>query len=502
MKLSIYQQAVIDWVKTRIVDRAITQGALIVQAVAGSGKTTTIVQAAQLIPEGVKSIFLAFNKKIATELGEKLPSHVEAKTLNALGFAVLRYRLKGKAALKVEARKTGNLIKQHLPDEAQEVFGEICNIIGKAKSHGLVPKGRKIPSGAYEATDERWLELMAKYDCEPNGVGEPQFIAWINQILDAGLESLHEIDFDDMLYVPVALDLAAWGYDVIIIDEAQDVSHVQRTLLRKFRKPNTMFIAVGDRHQAIYGFRGADSKSLDNIQRVFKAEELPLSICYRCPRKIVEIAKQFVPHIEASDTAEDGEVLNPKDWSVESFSDSDLIVCRNTAPLIQLAYKCIAEGVKVTVMGRDIGKGLVNVVKKANGKRNTDFKTFVRKLDTWRVRQIQKAGDDEAKVAAIQDKVDCIEILSAGLGDEPKVTDLIAAIERIFSDDIRGTTLATVHKAKGLEAPRVFILEPSLMPSRWARQPWQQEQEANLQYVAVTRALETLVYLPLDIVGA
>ena len=215
----------------------------------------------------------------------------------------------------------------------------------------------------------------------------------------------------------------------------------------------------------------------------------------------MEIAKQFVPHIEASDTAEDGEVLNPKDWSVESFSDDDLIVCRNTAPLIQLAYKCIAEGVKVTVMGRDIGKGLVNVVKKANGKRNTDFKTFVRKLDTWKVRQISKAGDDEAKQAAIMDKVDCIEILSAGLGDEPTVAGLIAAIERIFSDDVRGTTLATVHKAKGLEAPRVFILEPSLMPSRWARQPWQQEQEANLQYVAVTRALETLVYLPLDIVG-
>ncbi len=499
MKLSIYQQAVIDWVQTHIVDRTVTQGALIVQAVAGSGKTTTIVKAAQLIPDNVKAIFLAFNKKIAVELGEKLPSHVEAKTLNALGFAVLRYRLKGKAALKVEGRKTGNLIKSVLPDEAQDVFGELCNIIGKAKSHGLVPKGRKIPSGAYEATDERWLELMSKYDCEPNGCGEATFIGWANQILDAGLESLHEIDFDDMLYVPVALDLPAWGYDVIIIDEAQDVSHVQRTLLRKFLKGNTMFIAVGDRHQAIYGFRGADSKSLDNIQRVFKAEELPLSICYRCPRKIVEIAKRFVPHIEASDTAEDGEVLEPKEWSVESFSDSDLIVCRNTAPLIELAYKCIAEGVKVTVMGRDIGKGLVNVVKKAAGKRTTDLEAFGPKLDRWTERQLSKAGDDEAKVAAVQDKVDCIQILSAGL---TTVAELIAAIERIFSDDVRGTTLATVHKAKGLEAPRVFILEPSLMPSRWARQAWQQEQEANLQYVAVTRALETLVYLPLEIVGA
>ena len=139
------------------------------------------------------------------------------------------------------------------------------------------------------------------------------------------------------------------------------------------------------------------------------------------------------------------------------------------------------------------------MVRKANGKVNKSLDTFKdEKLPKWQDRQIEKADRNEAKIAAIQDKVDCIMILAGGLDT---VSELIAAIERIFSDDTRGTVLATVHKAKGLEAPRVFILEPSLMPSRWARQPWQQEQERNLQYVAVTRALETLVYLPLEIVG-
>jgi superfamily I DNA/RNA helicase len=112
---------------------------------------------------------------------------------------------------------------------------------------------------------------------------------------------------------------------------------------------------------------------------------------------------------------------------------------------------------------------------------------------------VRKAEKDEAKIAAIQDKVDCINILAAGLTTIKELTD---AIEAIFSDSVQGTTLATVHKAKGLEAPRVFILNPDSMPSRWARQEWQLEQERNLQYVAVTRALETLVYLPLEIVGA
>ena len=192
-------------------------------------------------------------------------------------------------------------------------------------------------------------------------------------------------------------------------------------------------------------------------------------------------------------------MLRPTDWDIESFSDDDLVVCRTTAPLIELAYKCISEGRRVHVMGREIGKGLVNVVKKAAGKRVTEIEAFRPRLVAWQERMIKKADKSEGKIAAIQDKVDCIVILAAGLDT---VAELIKAIEDIFSDSHGGTTLATVHKAKGLEAPRVFILNPDGMPSRWATQDWQLEQEHNLQYVAVTRALETLVYLPIEIVGA
>ncbi|KPL26829.1 MAG: hypothetical protein AMJ72_12340 [Acidithiobacillales bacterium SM1_46] len=500
IKLSQYQEAVIAWVR----DHVNASGALIVEAVAGSGKTFTIVKAAQEIPTDHKAVFLAFNKSIATELGNKLPSHVESKTLNALGWAVLRYRV-GKH-IEINAQKTRDILNRLYPEgddtaHIHEVRTELYSVIGKAKSHGLIPSGMRTPRGTYEATDDRWLTLMDRYDIDCNGCGERTFIDAANAILRAGLEDQDTFDFDDQLYVPVALDLPCWGYDWIIIDEAQDVSHVQRTLLSKFMRRGGLgrLIAVGDSHQAIYGFRGADSQSLANIGRLFKAETMPLSITYRCPRAVVEIAQQFVPHIECSDTAETGEILHPKDWAVDSFSDSDLVVCRNTAPLIELAYKCIAEGKQVHVMGREIGKGLVNVVKKVAGKRVKKIDAFNVKLAKWTEAQKRKVKDgDDAKKAAIQDKVDCISVLSAGL---ETVDQLIKAIENIFSDSSQGTTLATVHKAKGLEAPRVFLLEPDLMPSRWATQEWQMEQERNLQYVAVTRALETLVYLPLEIVG-
>ena len=495
IQLSPYQQAVIDWVKAHV-QPSRDPSALVVEAVAGSGKTFTIVKAASYIPTHHKAVFLAFNKSIATELGRKLPQHVESKTLNALGWGLCRYRL-GKH-ITVERNKTRDLLDKHLPDEAREVQPELLNIIGKAKSHGLIPVGFSAPRGTYEATDERWDTLMDRYDVDPNGCGASQFIKWANILLTKGLKEQNVFDFDDQLYMPVALDLAAWGYDWIIIDEAQDVSHVQRTLLRKFYKSNGRLIGVGDSHQAIYGFRGADSDSLNNIIKMFSAETLPLSISYRCPRKVVAIAKQFVPQIEASETAIDGEILTPREWAVESFNDDDLVVSRTTAPLIELAYKCISEGKKVHVMGREIGKGLVNVVKKVAGKRIKDMDAFNKKLGVWSDRQKKKAKGNEAKIAAVQDKVECINVLGAGCDT---VEELVKSIEAIFSDSAQGTTLATVHKAKGLEAVRVFILNPDSMPSPWARQAWQLEQEHNLQYVAVTRTLDTLVYLPLDIVG-
>ena len=496
---SPFQQAIYDWVAANIDNPALA--ALIIEAVAGSGKTTTIVEICKLLPDHLKVVFLAFNKSIATELGVKLPEWVEAKTLNGLGFGAYRYNIKGN--VKVDRNKTRDLIRKHLPEAAEEVMAELLNIVAKAKSHALIPAGYPIPSGCYEANGERWGTLMDRYDIDLNGseIGLADFIDWAEQVLAAGLEETSVIDFDDQLYMPVALDMRTWGYDWMFIDEAQDVSHVQRVLIRKFRKrTNGKMVMVGDSRQAIYGFRGADSESMANLKRVFKADELPLSITYRCPRSVVEIAQTIVPQIECSDTAEDGEVLHPKEWDLHSFSDSDLVVCRNTAPLIELAYKCIADGKKVHVMGREIGQGLINVVRKAGGKYHADLtmEEFAPRLERWAERQMAKAKDDETKQAAVQDKVDCLNIVGA---EAVNVRDLIASIELIFSDKSKGTTLATIHKAKGLEAPRVFLLEPELVPSPWAKQAWQVQQENNLLYVAVTRALETLVYLPLNIVS-
>lgn len=491
MKPSPQQAAVIDWFR----DHRTTSGALIVEAVAGSGKTTTIVEAARLIPQGQPAVFCAFNKSIATELRARLPRNVEAVTLNSLGFRAVR---KAHRNINVDARKTFAVIDRELGDDARLVRSELASIVAKAKHSALVPDNSDYQG--YAANNARWTELADRFDIDTGETPWTEFRTMADRILTKSLDPIHGVDFDDQLWWVVAQNLPVFRYDWVIIDEAQDISHVQRMMLKKYLQAGGRLVAVGDSHQAIYGFRGADSSSLGNIAKVFGAERLPLSVSFRCPQEVVHAANKYVPQIQAAPNAPRGAVRTADAFDSADFRNEDLIVCRNTAPVIALAYHMIGEGQGVRVLGRDIGQGLVKLVSKIAGKRTIDLTEFVAKLDAWTLRELTKAGDDDRKVMIIHDKTQAIHAVIK-FANAQTVTDITRAIERIFSEGTTGPRLSTIHKAKGLEAPRVFLLEPQLVPSPFAKKDWQIEQENNLAYVAITRALEELVYLPLVALG-
>ena len=127
------------------------------------------------------------------------------------------------------------------------------------------------------------------------------------------------------------------------------------------------------------------------------------------------------------------------------------------------------------------------------------------KLRTFQAREVAKfvAKGQEQAAAAVEDKVETIWVFTENLAETNRtIAGLIQQIEALFTDNNHGvTTLCTVHKAKGLEWPRVFILDPHRMPSPYARQAWQLEQEMNIKYVAITRAQQALVYIELDNYG-
>lgn len=198
-----------------------------------------------------------------------------------------------------------------------------------------------------------------------------------------------------------------------------------------------------------------------------------------------------------SPTAPEGSVKHLASYSPADFTSSSALLCRCTAPLISFAFQLIRRHVGCRVLGKEIGANLVTIVKKQNASSIDDLRN---RLDLWRNREVERAlrkGEDSA-AESIEDKFTCLCIFIENLReDDREIDSLIHAILSLFDDTKRGLfTLCTVHKAKGLEWPMVFILDKSkLMPSKWAKTPWAQEQEQNLIYVALTRAQIDLRYV-------
>lgn len=271
-------------------------------------------------------------------------------------------------------------------------------------------------------------------------------------------------------------------------------------------EPNNMgrslYVADGIvTHNCIYGFTGAMIDSLDTIAREFGATEMPLTVSYRCARRIVERAQAWVPYIEASDTAPEGVVQDevPLHAALATLTAEDAVLCRQTAPLVSVAYGLIARGRACRILGKEIGEGLVNLIEQ---QRARGLPRLAEKLEIWREREMAKfiARGEETRAEAVADRVNCILVIVDSLPEtERTVPALVARIQQMFVDPRKGEkqtvlTLCTVHKAKGKEWSNVAILQPELMPSKAARQDWQIEQEDNLQYVAATRAKTRLIY--------
>lgn len=513
MTPSRYQQTFLDAIQN---SRKYPQN-YIVDAIAGSGKSTSIKMAVQSITWTNSILILAFNKKIAEEMASKISNkNVQVSTFHSCGFKAWA-KYVGKR-VSVAKNKTWMLIEEHLSAEEAATYGPFINrMVGYAKSCGL--------GGDYlKDVKSSWEEIREHFDVdiipsrEPGDESDEPDLDTAYQLCSkiyrksAALK--HVIDFDDMLFLPYIYKVPFFKFKYIFIDELQDTNVPQCHLLKSMMFDDSTLVGVGDPYQSIYGFRGASSEAMNFFREFFNTRSLPLSICYRCSKAVIRLAQTIVPHIEASDNAPEGSVQTLKDYKADIFKPADAILCRNTAPLVSLAYKFIAKRIGVQVLGRDIGIGLINLIKKLAGKTIKDIDTFEVKLSEWADREIAKAEakHDDSMAEAINNKADCIRIFIENLSEDSRsITHLIDEINDLFvadsynSDDNRAKvkkkdvlTLCSIHKSKGLEWDNVYILDAWRMPSKYAKQDWQKEQETNLQYVAYTRAKINLAFIELN----
>lgn len=463
-----------------------------VNAVAGSGKTTTLVAGCNDIPQTRATLALAFNKSIQLTLQQRVPSHIFTKTLNGLGHGAWAHYLKGKR-LHLDTAKTLKIVKDlNVPED---IFMEVVRLTDAAKMAGIWPI-EMVAVPFLADTFSVWEKIAYQNDLDTSSVT----IRFARQALIKSISAAFEgnIDFNDQLYMPVMLKIPTARYKQVLIDEAQDLNQMQHTLVSMVVGGSV--VAVGDPFQAIYGFRGALTNSMDLMQGKFKLQDLPMSICFRCPQSIISLAQQYAPQIRWREGAPEGIIKVHETWDCHIFSEHDIVLCRNVAPLIKLAFRCIRAGVKVSVAGRDIGKSITALINKiARKDKDMRLVVFWAHLERWQEQEIAKARVkfDDAKIDSISDKAETIRNIDT-TGDT--VADLLLAVEAIFDDSKGGVRLSTIHRAKGLEWPRVYWLDSwrGIARAEKSGDSCQLQEEKNLQYVAMTRAEQELHYIESD----
>lgn len=506
-----------------------------VSAVAGSGKTSTVVAAANLIPRSLNAMFLAFNKSISDELKIRLPNHVAAKTLNGLGMGLLRPYLKGLGIENVNLSnyRTQSIIRKELNFEQQDQYGkDVKLLVNMCKSMGIIPVGATDGVGVngLSATDQSLTQICVHHGWMIDPVIRLTVYQKVRDVLaisfsDSNIYNTNTIDFDDQKWLTVCKrpngnSLARPTQDIVFIDEVQDVNAVDLELIKMVLRPNGIVCGVGDKNQSLYGFRGSDTNAFEKFSTLFEVKQLPLSITYRCSKALVRHAQELVPMIEWADTAVEGKVARLTEWDAHIFKPHDLVLCRNNAPLIEFAYNLISRQVPVFVKGRNIGDGLIRIITdcaaekqwvpnpKKPGKKMPKMScdgvrliVLLRTLDKWENDQVamiyQDDPDNEAAMQRVKDQAKSIRVFITANTDG-KVTSVIEDIESLFSDDNieNAVVCSTIHKAKGLEAERAFLYDPSsLYPPYVKPNTWQYDQEVNLDYVARTRGKSYYGYL-------
>lgn len=483
---SKYQQDIFDFIQHGT-------GNSVINALAGSGKTSTIVNAVKLIPPTCNALFIAFNKEIVKELEKKLEGvkNVHVKTLHSLGFLMIRRNLG--TNIEIDEYKYRTFIKKNIKQLSSADFDKMTTKLMQQYTDNVI---QLCDLGRYNLAqcEKDLLQVSARHDIP---IIDDECNAVIN-VMKWGRENTTSIDFTDMVWLPYELTLNPIGlqYDYIFIDECQDLNAAQRELfLRCFRR-GTRFIAVGDKKQAIYSFAGADAESFAKLQSLPNTTTLPLPISYRCPKKVVNLANQFVDTMECREGAPDGEIVH--NVSIKDIHDGDMVLCRTKMPLIKLYMRYLRMGVKSYVRGQDIGLNLLRMVDKTEQitlnvslQKDGVFARLYDDLFEERNRLMIKRGMDledatlSNQIMTKYDSIKALEILAEGL---TSARDLHNRIENVFAESADGVCLSTIHKAKGLEANNVYILCKTLMPSRLATQEWEKEQEQNLMYVAYTRA--------------
>lgn len=464
------------------------------EARAGSGKSSSCREAMWRVLEAKPATairYAVFNKANADEFRADCPPQADVGTVHSFGF----HALKRAFGSRVEKNKTYLILDDTTAGKSlpRYVRKSISMLAAHAKNQKLLPADLKDAGGF-----DRLRDLMAHFDVNP--YGRPGLVVeWAAKVLERAAEWREVVDFDDMIWLPVVHPDAVTfpGCDQLYLDEVQDWNPTQHALIPLLCRAGRV-VAVGDRYQAIYAWRGADADSVPNLEALLAAapggcRRLPLTITFRCPKSHVRLAQQYVSDIQAHDSNAEGVVGNVAELA-GAVQPGDMVICPLNAPLVGAALQLIAQRRRAFVRGRALGDQLLTVVRGCGACRTTGELSAA--VEAWRGRELRRLADLEG----VDDLIDSTNDRAAGLlaivAGCQTPADVEPAIDALFSEEARpgagAVVFSTIHRAKGLEADRVWYLDAVL---RAPKAEWEARQQRNLRYVGVTRSKSDLTFV-------
>ena len=523
----------------------------IIDAVAGAGKTTTLMGCVDHIKNLNDAIYCAFNTSIRKEIQKKFKENnkpVKVSTIHALGFQMLR----SARQFMLDDYKYNHIIKE--PDFFDSLIPDIDIILG-FHNHYKVNELRKLEerrdildwhekNGLNEGQQyvgkiiKRLLDINQKYRCT---LADDKIDDYDDMICHFGIiptwerqhsnyreeveaySRLHQklikegnsiaishgiIDFTDQIYLPFAMNLTSQKkYGFVFVDECQDLSRAQVKVVEKYLREDGRLLAVGDPYQAIYGFAGADCNSFERVKDSFNCQLLGLTDCFRCPQDVIKIAQSLRQDIKGFKDYSGKIYSIPWRDVVLNLKQGDLVICRSRLPLRELTLKLINKDYKVRIHPDEIQEFMGDYKKNFTDMElrkvlHDDiiyaFFDHAKERNRKRIARENQNADAIIRKILIKEEVDVMEATIDFMKKKYydwHLNTLDSLLKRLKlmltnpSDD--AIRISTIHRAKGLENDRVFILNYDKLPPPRELE-WENIQERNLHYVAVTRPKEEL----------
>lgn len=500
-------------------------GDICVNAVAGSGKSKTLLGCVTLLPENASALVLAHNRKVANELREKLKAYgVPLDSNGKSGITVRTFHSFGWRTVMISRGKSIEDAKTLVKDTKYTDY--INNNLLSLCPESIEWKYKR--KKKYLSNVESLLMYsrinLAQSAREIAGVAERYSIELISNEIETvrnlmkwgKSDNVDIMDFTDLLWIPYEGNYSQpFGYDYVFVDEAQDISPAQLELIKNVlsRERKSRLLIFGDKCQAINMWCGSYEDAMDELISCHSKpwKIFALSINYRCGKAILNNVNKrlrefnYDIQLKASNTASEG-VLAYK-AALPSVEPQSMILCRFSAPLFEIYLNLIKMGKNARFMNdeKDMSE-ILSFVNYIEGETLEDmdntlkreFKELWLSLCDGSEEGLKESAGNELLLKKYND-YKIFETLKSVCNNSVDMMNMVQSLCENKTGDKENDAiiLSTIHKAKGAEADNVYIACPSSIQSPMIdkNSEWQKLQEENLEYVALTRAKVKLGFL-------